>query len=347
MNTRKPIALLDPSPRTMELMFRPAQLEELMSLVELRPAPGESDYQEPTPARIEEILPEATYVIGQTDLPAGRLQTAQSLRAIVNVESNFMPNVDYEYCFSHHIHVLSVSPVFARAVAEIGLGFALALARQIPRADHEFRTGVERYGLEGNEDALLLSELPIGIIGFGDLGKALIRLLRPFGRRIRVFDPWLPERTIRDGGGEPSSLDEVLSGSRAIFVVAAVTGDNQGFLDRAALEKIPHDSLFVLLSRAGVVDFEALADLALSGSLRVATDVWPDEPFDPGHRIRTAPRAVLSAHRAGALSSCFFEMGDRVIEDIRLLNAGLPPVSCKRGEYETVSRMRSRPVTQN
>src|SRR6056297_1935227 len=127
----KPIALLDPAPRTMELMFRPETMEELQSLVELRPGPDSSTYQRPTAAEIDAILPDAAYVIGQTALPRDRLERAPQLKAIINVEGNFFPNVDYEYCFSHHIHVLSISPVFARAVAELGLGLALSLARQI------------------------------------------------------------------------------------------------------------------------------------------------------------------------------------------------------------------------
>lgn len=346
MNNR-PIALLDPDPRSIELMFSPEMFRQLQDLIDLRPGPDSTSYQHPTPQEIDTILPDATYVIGQTDLPRERLEVATRLKAIINVESNFLPNVDYEYCFAHHIHVLSVSPVFAQAVAELGLGLALSLARGISQADHAFKSGNELYGLDGNDSAVLLSELPLGIIGFGDLGKALLRLLRPFGRKIKVFDPWLPERVIRDAGATPVSLEEILTTCRGIFVVAAVTSDNHGFLDRAALDTIADDSIFVLLSRAGVVDFEALADKALDGSLRVATDVWPDEPFDKDHRIRSATSAVLSAHRAGALYSCFFEMGERVVEDIRLLNQGLTPVSCKRAEYETVGRMRSRPVERN
>jgi len=349
VSSTRPLAILDPAPREMALMFRPDRMEELQRLVRLAPGPGEGEYENPSAETIDSLLPEATYVIGQTDLPRERLERAPNLRAVINVESNFLPNIDYEYCFANHIHVIATSPVFARAVAELGLGMALTLARGIAAADQRFRAGTETYGLEGNEDALLLGDLPIGIIGFGDLGKALLRLLAPFGRGqgIRVHDPWQTDRAIAGAGAVPGSLHDVLSSCRAIFVVAGVTSKNEGFLDRAALDQIQRDSLFVLLSRAAVVDFEALTDKSLAGELRVATDVWPDEPFDPAHRIRTAGNTVLSAHRAGALYSCFFEMGERVIEDIRLMNKDLPPASCKRAEFETVTRMRSAPVTKN
>ena len=60
--------------------------------------------------------------MGQFDLPASRLKRAQSLRAVFNVEGNFLPNIDYAYCFRSGIRVLSTSPVFAEPVAEAALG---------------------------------------------------------------------------------------------------------------------------------------------------------------------------------------------------------------------------------
>ena len=60
-----------------------------------------------------------------------------------------------------------------------------------------------------------------------------------------------------------------------------------------------------------------------------------------------AELAVGSAHRAGALDSAFKKMGDMVLEDMALMDRGLPPMRCKRAERETVSRMRSKPVSVN
>jgi len=62
---------------------------------------------------ILEALPEAEIIIGQTDLPRERLERSTKLRAIFNVEGNFLPNIDYDYCFSRNIRVLIASPAFA------------------------------------------------------------------------------------------------------------------------------------------------------------------------------------------------------------------------------------------
>jgi phosphoglycerate dehydrogenase-like enzyme len=104
---------------------------------------------------------------------------------------------------------------------------------------------------------------------------------------------------------------------------------------------------FILLSRADVVDFPALMAAVAAGHIRAASDVFPDEPLAADHPVRRLDGFLLSAHRAGALDVAFTRMGDMVLEDMALLDKGLPPQVCKRAERETVARMRSRPVTVN
>ena len=114
------------------------------------------------------------------------LSKAKKLKAIINVESNFMKNMDYEYCFKKGIHVIATSPVFSKPVAEIALGMTLSLLRNIHIAHSDFVNGKEKYGLESNLNASLLSEKKIGLLGFGDLAKSLYPLLLPFTKDINV-----------------------------------------------------------------------------------------------------------------------------------------------------------------
>ncbi len=101
------------------------------------------------------------------------------------------------------------------------------------------------------------------------------------------------------------------------------------------------------LSRAGVVDFAALMASVKSGHILAASDVFPEEPLAKDHPVRTLPGFLRSAHRAGALDVAFKRMGDMVLEDMDLVDRGLPPLRSKRAERETVSRMRSKPVDRN
>lgn len=338
MADNRPLIISIPEPRSLELIF--TSEDEARLRRDFRIVEGSESI-------LEENIAEAAFIIGQPPLPIHVLSRAKKLKAIFNVETNFLDNMDYDFCFAHGIHVLTTGKVFAVPVAEIGLGLALSLERNICGADRDFRAGKELWGGNGNQEARLISGGNVGFIGFGDLGKALHRLLAGFRARIRVFDPWLPAGLLQDAGVDPSSLDEVLTQSNVIFVVASVTSDNGGFLGAAEFSKMRKGTSFVLLSRAGVVDFEALMSAVKSGHIRAASDVYPEEPLPAGHPVRTLEGFILSAHRAGALDIAFKQMGKMVLDDMDLMMRGLPPVISRRAERETVRRMRSKPVSRN
>jgi phosphoglycerate dehydrogenase-like enzyme len=298
-------------------------------------------------AIVDEHLPEVVAILGQTAMPAERIARAPKLRAIVNVEGNFLPNVDYGAALDRGVHVLNASPAFALPVAEMALGMAIDLARGISAADRAMRAGTERYGLDSNDEAFLISGRPVGIIGFGDLGRELHRLIAPFRCPVKVHDPWLPDLVIRRASAEPASLDELLSSSRVVFVFASVTTDNEGFLGRAELERMQPGAILLLMSRAGVVDFDALADVVASGRIRAATDVFPAEPVAADDPVRELTGLLMSPHRAGGMREAFLQIGRLAVADLELMLAGLPPVACKRAERETAGRLRSRPVNRS
>src|SRR5215472_13204800 len=198
----KPTILIDPQPRTVNLIFDAEAQRRLSTIADLT-----AFDTGPMPAdMLEKALPEATILIGQTDLPRERLERASKLRAIFNVEGNFLPNIDYAYCFSHGIRILVASPAFAVAVAEMALALALDLARGVSRNDRAFREGKELYGLASNYDSFLFTGSRVGIIGFGDLGRAFRPLVRPFRCPVKVYDPWLPAREVLAHDCTPSSL---------------------------------------------------------------------------------------------------------------------------------------------
>lgn len=342
MTDARPLVLSIPEPRTLELIFTPGDLAAFRKAY--RTIEGEGAAAAKV---LDGNIAEAAFIVGQPPLPRALLERATKLKAVFNVESNLLDNMDYGYCFAHGIHVLTTGRVFAQPVAEIGLGMALALERNICGADRAFRAGKELWGGDGNGDARLMAGGEIGFIGFGDLGRALHRLLAGFRAHVRVSDPWLPPSVLIGHGVEPASLETVLVQSDVIFVVASVTAENGGFLGAREFGKMRKGASFVLLSRAGVVDFEALMAAVRSGHIKAASDVYPQEPLPTGHPVRQLDNFILSAHRAGALDVAFKQMGRMVLDDMDLLTRGLPPLACKRAERETVSRMRSKPVTSN
>jgi phosphoglycerate dehydrogenase-like enzyme len=145
-------------------------------------------------------------------------------------------------------------------------------------------------------------------------------------------------------GVAAASLDEVLSTSRVIFIFAGVTSENQGFLGRREFELIEPGSVVLLMSRAGVVDFPEFLRQIESGRFRAASDVYPTEPAPRDDPARKVEGLLLSPHRAGALPDSLFEIGRQTVADAEVILRGLPPMSCRRAQRETVTKSRSKPV---
>ena len=338
----KLIVISDPYPRTLDLIFTKKKLKELKSRYKVITAPKTNKAE-----FYKKNIYKATFIMGQPSLDKNILSKAKKLKAIINVESNFMDNMDYDYCFKNGIHVIATSPVFSKPVAEMALGMTLSLLRNIHNAHSDFIKGQEKYGLESNLQASLLSEKKIGLLGFGDLAKSLYPLLLPFTKDINVYDPWIPQKKIKQLGFKSMSLNEMFKNCEIIYVLAAVTTKNKNLIDKKLLNKMRSNSLFILMSRAAVVNFKDLIKRVKKGDIFVATDVFPEEPVTKKDPIRKVKNILFSAHRAGALESAFFNMGNIVLKDMNLISKNLQPKFCKIAQSKTVSLLASKPVAIN
>jgi phosphoglycerate dehydrogenase-like enzyme len=338
----EPVILVDPLPRTLDLIMTPpvrARLERLGRLViaEDRPMDDEA---------IERLLPDTVAILGQTAMPRERLERAPKLKAIVNVETNFLPNIDYAACQQRGIWVITPGSAFAAPVAETTLGLCLDLARGISAADRAFREGRETYGLEANTDTVRFEGASVGIVGFGDLGRKFRELIRPFRNDVLVYDPWLPAEIIERMDCRQSDLDRLLANSQFVVVFAAVTTENAHFIGTREFALMRRGAAFLLMSRAAVVDFPAMLESARSGHLRVATDVFPVEPVPANDPVRTTPNMIFSAHRSGGTMDALFEIGSMAVADLELILRGLPPQLCRRADPTLAARLRSQPVSK-
>jgi phosphoglycerate dehydrogenase-like enzyme len=340
----RPLIVIDPQPRGLSEIFDADHWARLQNLGELAVHEGSGRMPD---ERFNPLLPEMTLLIGQSDMPKGRLDRAPKLRAIINVETNFLQNVDYETCFECGIHVLAPGSAFAKPVAEMTLGLAIDLCRGITGADRAMRAGREKWLLDGAEGCFSLYGAPVGLIGFGDLARAFAPLLQPFGCAVKAYDPWISDHFMTGFGVTPASLEDVLRTSRVIVVFAAVTSENEGFLGKREFDMIAPGSVVLLMSRAGVVDFPEFLRQVESGRFRAATDVFPVEPAPPDDPARKVEGLVLSPHRAGAMADSLLEIGRQTVADAGLILKGLPPLSCRRAQRETVARSRSKPIERS
>ena len=339
---KKPIVISDPFPRTLNLIFTKKKLRELKTKYKVLIAPNKNKKK-----FYEDHIEKVTFIMGQPDLDRNLLSKAKKLKAIINVESNFMNNVDYSYCDKKGIHVIATSPVFSKPVAEIALGMTISLLRNIHNAHFDFLKKREKYGLESNLKASMLTGKKIGLLGFGDLAKSLYPMLLPFTKDINVYDPWLSKKMIKSYGFNPVNLNQMFKTCEIIYVLAAVTTKNKNLIDKKLLNKMKSNSLFILMSRAAVVNFKDLIKRVKKGDIFVATDVFPEEPVRKNDPIRKVKNILFSAHRAGALEEAFFDMGNIVLKDMALMSKNLQPKFCKKAQSKTVGLLASKPVAIN
>jgi len=286
-----------------------------------------------------EELPEAFAIVSGGWRYGSVLDAAPGLRAILTVSGGWPPEVEYLKCRERGVRVLSAAPAFASAVAELALGLALSCARDIVRGDRDIRTGGERWlAAADGLHTFTLFEKRVGFVGFGNIGRRLRALIEPFHCELCAFDPWLTDAYLIEENVQPTSLEQLLETSRVIFVLAAPTSENQALLSRPLLERIGSDAVLVLVSRAHVVDFDALTELVLAGRFRAAIDVFPSEPLPVDHPIRTAQGAVLSPHRAGLVQEALWEIGARVVDDLVAMVHGLPPRRLQAAEPELAAK---------
>jgi len=330
----RPTVIVDPSFREMREIFSPqeeARLRELVEVVWGRDEPMPLD-------EFRTVLRDALAVVSSGWRYGDVLDEAKSVRAIITVSGGWPPELDYGRCFERGIRVLSAAPAFAPAVAELALALALACSRDLVANDRAMRAGEEQWLQEGYDDTFLLFGKRVGFVGFGNVGRALHGLLSPFNCEVHAYDPWLTDAYLRAEGIEPIDLHELVETCRVIFVVATPTSENSSLLSRELLERIRPGAVLVLVSRAHVVDFDALTELVADGRFKAAIDVFPVEPLDLDHPIRSAESAVLSAHKAGVVPEALWEIGRLVVDDLEAIVRGLPPRRLQLAEPELAGR---------
>ena len=338
----KPLIISDPFPRTLDLIFDKKTYSSIKNKFQII-KPTNKDKKK----FYEKNIQKADFIIGQPNLPTNLLKKAKKLKAIFNVESNFVNNMDYEYCFQKGIHVLSTSPVFAQPVAEMALGFTLSLARDIHKTHYDFLSKKEKYGGENSKKNFLLKGKTFGMIGFGDLAKALLPLLKPFSNNILSYDPWIANKQMLNKGVQPCSLNLLLKKSDIIYVLASITSENQNLINKSKFKLLKNNSCFIVMSRAAIINFSDFYKKLKFNQIYAAIDVFPTEPVSKNDPFRKLKNVLFSSHRAGALDVVFKEMGNIVYQDIQLIQKNLPPRLCKRAEKETVGLLRSKPVDHN
>lgn len=213
-------------------------------------------------------------------------------------------------------------------VAELAVAFLLHAARNLDghrealrRPRNEVYARVHALG-SGSET---VRGRTVGLVGFGRIGQAVAALVRPFGARLLVHDPYASRALARRHGATLAPLRRVLAASPFLILAAALTDETRGMIDRRALARLPDGATVINVARGGLVDLGALTREVRRGRLRCALDVTdPLEPLPVRHPLRRARGAVLTPHVGSAQAEVRRRMADVVLDDLSRFARGRP-----------------------
>ncbi len=234
-----------------------------------------------------------------------------------------LENIDLEAAREHGVAVVYTPEAATEAVADLTVGMIISLERRVPWCDAMVRGGRFRQARD-EACARELSELTIGIIGLGRIGKAVARRCRHgFGMNVLFND--IVEPGWLDFVATPMSKDELYERSDIVSIHVPLTAETRGLIDRSALSKFKKGSILINTARGAVVDGAALARALESGILAGAgLDVLDPEPLPADHPLLSAPNTLFTGH-TGARTRGGLARMNAVVDDVIHVLRGVKP----------------------
>lgn len=265
-------------------------------------------------------------------ITADSLDHAPRLKAIA-VSRGGPVNIEMAAARARGIPVVNTPGRNASAVAEFTVASLLAETRNLIRghltvASGKFGREFYHYANAGPE----LCELTVGIVGYGDIGTRVARLLQPFGCRILIYDPFkelTPEEAA--AGFEKTGLDELMARADVVTLHPRVTPETKGMISAERIAMMKPGGYIVNTTRGQVLDYGALYDALVSGHLKgAALDTFEPEPPPADWPLLKLPNVTLSPHIAGASRYSAIKAAGMIAGDIALFLDGKPPLyPCK------------------
>ena len=200
-----------------------------------------------------------------------------------------------------------------RSAAELTLAFAIMMLRKIPQASAEVKSGVWRQ-ITGS----LLTDKVVGIIGCGNIGKELVRILEPFGCQILVHDLVLDLDFNRRYKIQSLDLDALLRKSDVVTLHLPLNNSTRNILSPERLLLMKPSAILINAARGGLVDEAALKLSLVSERLAgAAFDVFVDEP-PLNHELLECPNFLATPHIGGSSHEAILAMGRAAIDGLEI-----------------------------
>jgi len=224
------------------------------------------------------------------------LQAAGHLK-VISKWGTGIDSIDTDAATRLGILVCNTPDAFTDCVADSTLGYILNFARQLFRMDHDIRSGkwIKR-------DAVTLRECTLGVIGVGNIGKAVIRRAVAFGMTVVGYDPVaVPQSFLDETGLKAVSLLELLKSSDFVTLHCDLNPSSYHLIDRPQLELMKLTAYLINTSRGPVVSEAALVDALRSGQIAgAALDVFETEPLPADSPLRQLSTCLLAPHNSNS-----------------------------------------------
>jgi D-3-phosphoglycerate dehydrogenase len=202
-------------------------------------------------------------------------------------------NVDFAACRDLGIPIANTPNMFGGEVADVAIGYIVALARQTFEIDRGVRAGEWP-----KPRGISLSGKTAAVIGFGDIGRNVAKRLAAADMKIIAYDPAVATTAkvnVVDIEVWPHRLEE----ADFIVVTCALTNSSRHMVNAGALARTRKGVRIVNVARGAIIDEPALIDALQSEHVySAALDVFEREPLPTSSPLRDNPRCVLGSHNA-------------------------------------------------
>jgi phosphoglycerate dehydrogenase-like enzyme len=253
---------------------------------------------------------------------ARSLSTAGDLLAIGRFGVGY-DSVDVDACTAADVVLFITAGAVDASVAEATVGWMLALGHRLRVKDALVRAGRwhERSLHMGSE----LREHTLGVIGYGGIGRAVVRLLAGFGMRAPlVYDPFLPASGLE--GVQPVGLDELLARADYVSIHCPLTDRTRGLIGARALALMQPTAYLINTARGGIVDEDALEAALAEGRIAgAALDCFEHEPLAAPSRFARFDNVLLAPHAIAWTDELFRDIGRAACQGMIDLARGQRP----------------------
>jgi D-3-phosphoglycerate dehydrogenase / 2-oxoglutarate reductase len=279
----------------------------------------------PSPVDILEVARDADAVlVTYAKLPRDLLASLTRCKAIGRFGLG-VDNIDLEAATELGMTVTYVPDYCMHEVSDHAMALLLALARKVTLANEIVQSG--RWEVAPIAPIHRLAGRVLGLVGFGNIPRALSPKAKAFGLRLLAHDPHLAQDTLAAAGVEGVSFDQLLALSDFISIHAPLTPATRGLFNADAFGNMKKGALLINTARGPLVDEDALIAALDSGHLGgAALDVVAVEPLPASSRLRGRSNVILTPHTAYYSVEALDELQTKCAADVARILSGEPPV---------------------